>query len=101
MNTIKKNQWNSSNRGGRRPGAGRLKGIANKRTREIANQVMASGQSPLEFMLSVMRNPKNPTEMWMEAAVKAAPFCHARLQAIQHTGSEGEGIQNSIEVVFV
>ncbi len=34
---------------------------------------------PLEFMLQVMRDKTKPEELRLLAAVKAAPFCHARL----------------------
>ncbi len=42
--------------GGARPGAGRKVGSATKKTRELADKVIASGLTPLEFMLSVMRD---------------------------------------------
>lgn len=43
-------------RGGARPGSGRKPGSRNKRTDEQAAAVAASGLTPLEFMLSVMRD---------------------------------------------
>ena len=42
-------------RGGKRPGAGRPAGAATRRTREIADQALAEGISPLEVMLRAMR----------------------------------------------
>ena len=118
LKTIKKNQSNSGNRGGRRTGAGRKLGSANKRTREIADQAMASGKSPLELMLSVMRSPKpkqasgektvlylQRVQIWrqqcFDAAKAAAPYCHPRLQAIEHAGPEGDGVPQNITVKFV
>ena len=87
--------------GGKRPGAGRKKGVQNKVNAALREKVMADGIPPLEFLLSIMRDPNRPTEMRMEAAVKAAPFCHARLQAIQHSRPEGGGIPHSIQIEFV
>ena len=43
--------------------------------------MIASGQTPLEFMLEVMRDEDNEYEARMDAAKSAAPYCHARLQA--------------------
>lgn len=40
--------------GGRRPGAGRKPGTANKRTREIADRAAATGMTPLQVMLENM-----------------------------------------------
>ncbi|MDA1029761.1 MAG: hypothetical protein O3B41_12015 [Bacteroidetes bacterium] len=87
--------------GGKRPGAGRKKGVQNKVNAALRQKVMADGILPLEFILSIMRDSKNPDEMRLEAAVKAAPFCHPRLQAIEHSGPEGDGIPQSIRVEFV
>lgn len=42
-------------RGGKREGAGRKKGALSVRTREIAEQAITEGISPLEVMLSNMR----------------------------------------------
>jgi hypothetical protein len=43
-------------RGGARPGSGRKKGAANKATAEARKAALASGISPLNHMLSVMRD---------------------------------------------
>ena len=50
------NQTKSNGRGGPRKGAGRKPGAATKKTRLIAEEAMAEGITPLEFMLNVMRN---------------------------------------------
>ena len=44
-------------RGGRRPGAGRKKGSATKRTRQVADAAAADGRDPLTYMLSVVSDP--------------------------------------------
>ena len=43
-------------RGGLRQGAGRPKGAATVKTREIADAAIESGLTPLDYLLSVMRN---------------------------------------------
>lgn len=70
-------------RGGARPGAGRPKGAPNKRTVAQAEAVAASGLTPLDFMLSVLRDEQRTREERMDAAKNAAPYCHARLQSIE------------------
>jgi hypothetical protein len=42
-------------RGGKRPGAGRKKGVLNKRTQELAARALAQGVTPLDVMLDNMR----------------------------------------------
>ena len=80
-------------RGGRRPGAGRKPGKQNRRkSYEIVKAAFASGDAmPLEVMLQSMRfhwreweKSADKTDL-KEAgmlAQAAAPYCHARLQAI-------------------
>ena len=90
-------------RGGRRPGAGRKPGSANKQTREIAEKAMAEGITPLDVQLQTMR------ALWAEAnagdtfdvdkamqacgvAKDAAPYIHPRLSSIEAAlGGEGGG----------
>jgi len=75
--------------GGARPGAGRPKGSRNKRTLEQVRAIAASGLTPLEYMLSVVRDETQPQEVRLDAAYKAAPYVHARLAAIDHRSSDG------------
>ena len=72
---------------------GRKRGVPNKRTGELQARIRASGMDPLTFMLAVMRNAKAPLELRFEAARQAAPYCHARLTAIEHTGPAGVAVQ--------
>lgn len=54
---------------------GRPKGSPNRHT--IRDMIERQGQiTPLEFLLSVMSNPKNKLHERMEAAKAAAPFVH-------------------------
>ena len=67
---------------GKKPGSpktgGRRKGSRNKRTRELLEKAEAGGQSAIEFMLEVMRDTKNDTEMRLDAAKAVAPYLHAK-----------------------
>ena len=121
--------------GGKRVGAGRKRGSLTKRTREVAEQAMATGKTPLEVMIDNMRHfqqvaldaeavldgltaaeftgkvtAETPEEQFKEllAQVKktagfrqmahecardAAPFMHARLSTVAHSGADGGPLQ--------
>lgn len=92
----------STGRGGARPGSGRKKGSANKRTREIADRAAEEGITPLEYMLELMRAPSDHEDpkiqavretMRFEAAKAAAPYIHPKLAAIKHTSADGKPLQ--------
>jgi hypothetical protein len=102
---MEKNQAKSKQtpgqRGGARAGAGRKKGAATKRTREIADKAMAEGVTPLEYMLKIMRESSDHVDpkvqvareaMRFEAAKAAAPYIHPRLAAVEHTGADGKDL---------
>ena len=59
---------------------GRKKGSKNKinRVRDLAEAAAKGGTTPLEYMLSVMRDPKAKPSRRDEMARAAAPFLHAR-----------------------
>jgi|SRR5690242_13928451 len=91
--TNTKGDSNMSNRGGRRPGAGRPVGSKNQRTQEIARAAADAGITPIEVMLGAMR------ELWAvgtpeakrdaaEIAKDAAPYIHPRLASIDQTLKE-------------
>jgi hypothetical protein len=69
-------------KGGAMPGAGRPRGSRNKRTLELQERIAATGLTPLDYMLSVLRDETNDVATRLEAAKAAAPFVHARLNAI-------------------
>ncbi|SRR5258708_10899904 len=76
---------------GSQPGehrGGRQKGTPNKKTREFIERIAASGLVPLEYMLSVMRDEKQPQDVRMEMAKAAAPFVHPRLTATKVSGDK-------------
>jgi hypothetical protein len=102
----------ASRNGGIRPGAGRPKGIPNKASQVRQARVEATGVTPLEVMLHNMRTAhaeglaldrklartkdgatrdrlmalrKSARDETFRCAVKAADFCHPRLQSVTHT----------------
>jgi hypothetical protein len=77
---------------GRKTG-GRQKGVPNKATAAKAAEIEASGLTPLDFMLSVLRDERNDLETRFKAAHGAAPYVHPRLSAIDATIDGGLRIE--------
>jgi hypothetical protein len=79
----------NSKRGGPRPGAGRKKGTKNPATiakeavlTEVLTRAIQNETTPLEVMLTIMRDPESPAAMKFEAAKAAAPYVHPRLSQV-------------------
>ena len=68
--------------GGSRPGAGRPKGGANKINDEARKAALEGGISPLEYLLSVLRDEDEQRNVRIDAAKAAAPYIHARLSNV-------------------
>lgn len=94
-------------RGGKRAGAGRKPGAATRRTRAVAERASATGLTPLDVMLDVMRFQHALARSEMEkgeearvnvvaaamsaavaAARDAAPYMHPRLAPVAAQGAE-------------
>jgi hypothetical protein len=68
---------------------GRQKGSQNKATqkrKELAEQLMDAGQTPLEYMLRVMRDEAADEKRRDSMAQAAAPYIHPKLAAVEHSG---------------
>ena len=76
-------------RGGARQGAGRPAMAKNVIDREAREKAHASGQTPLDFLLEVMRDGTSEKHQRIDAAKAAAPYMHARLNAVELSGSVG------------
>jgi hypothetical protein len=72
--------------GGVRPGAGRPKGARNKATAKREAEISASGLTPLDYMLGLLRDASNDPLTRFEAAKAAAPYVHPKLAV---NGTEG------------
>ena len=83
-------------RGERVPGSGRQAGTRNKRTQAVLEKAEEYGISPLDVMLSTMRDAwesagklTDPLEklsakaIAVQAAKEAAPYVHARLASVE------------------
>ncbi|MCC2642034.1 MAG: hypothetical protein K0S45_2447 [Nitrospira sp.] len=73
-------------KGGRRPEAGRKKEIQNKASAAREAAIAASGLTPLEYMLSTMRDIRTPLALRLHMAKAAAPYVHPRLASVEQTG---------------
>ena len=64
----------------------RTKGSLNKRTRAalyaVENGEFGRGDSPIKYLLRVMRDRKKPDELRVEAAKAVAPYLSPRLNSI-------------------
>lgn len=83
--------------GGKRPGAGRKKGIPNRRTVELQEKIASEGITPLDFMLQTMRDEKQPHPVRMAAAAAAAPYVHAKLSSVEVGGPGGGPV--TVEII--
>jgi hypothetical protein len=81
-----------SRHGGPRPNSGRPKGAKGKATiakeavlTEVLSRAIQNETTPLEVMLTIMRDPESPPAMKFEAAKAAAPYVHPRLSQVEST----------------
>lgn len=69
---------------GSKPGerrGGRQKGTPNVKTAQTIAAIAASGETPLDFLLRIMRTTEDETRA-IDAAKAAAPYVHAKLSSI-------------------
>jgi hypothetical protein len=71
-----------SQRGGKRPGAGRRRGSLNRRTRETI-AAAEQGLTPLEYLIKVYLNPRLNVRIRLDAAKAAAPYVHPKLSQFE------------------
>ncbi len=67
---------------------GRQKGTPNKATAAKQAAIAASGLTPLDFMLNVLRDEKQDYEKRMDAAKSAAPYVHPKRAPVDGDGKE-------------
>lgn len=64
----------------------RTKGSLNKRTELNKRKIEAGGDTPLEFLLKVMRDETRNIDTRIDAGKSAAPYIHPRLNATTING---------------
>ncbi len=68
--------------GGNRAGAGRKPGAATKVNQEARAKALEGGESPLDYMLRVMRDIGTDAPRRDDMAKAAAPYVHAKLSSV-------------------
>jgi hypothetical protein len=93
---------------GSKPGerrGGRRRGTPNKKT-SLKDAVLCAAAgpnvSPLNFMLSLMRDPKVPTDLRIEMATAAAPFVYATPKAtfLKRVGRLNVCSRDTVDITF-
>ena len=77
---------------GTKTGGGSRKGIPNKATAAKAEAIAASGLTPLDYLLSVVRDETIERTMRIDASKAAAPYVHPKLANIELSGKDGGAI---------
>lgn len=75
---------------------GRKKGVPNKANAAKAAEIAATGETPLDYQLRVMRDPTVDHDRRDKMAIAAAPYVHPKLANIEHKGEGGGPIQVKI-----
>jgi hypothetical protein len=57
---------------------GRTAGTLNKRTETMLDEIASTGETPLQYMLRIMRDPEAPAARRDAMAVAAAPYVHSK-----------------------
>lgn len=69
-------------RGGKRAGSGRPAGAVTIKTRQVAEQAINNGLTPLDYMLAVLRDLDAEIPRRDDMAKAAAPYVHAKLSSV-------------------
>ena len=75
-------------RGGARPGAGRPRGRRSSKTAQLLSAIEASGTTPLDYLLAVMRDLNQNMCVRLDAAKAAAPYVHPKLATTEIRGDK-------------
>jgi hypothetical protein len=59
--------------------------------------IAASGETPLEYMLRIMRDEAAESTRRDDMAKAAAPYLHPRLSSIEHTG-DNDAFRKAVEM---
>lgn len=80
---------------------GRQKGSPNKSTQERLQSLLAGGETPLEYMLRVMRDQTADWERRDKMAVAAATYLHPKLATTEITGDPDRPLKHDVSIRFV
>ena len=80
---------------------GRRKGTPNKATTAKHAAIVASGDTPLDFMLRLMRDTSIDWSMRADMAKASAPYIHPKLASTEITGNADKPVQHKVTIEFV
>ena len=84
-------------RGGARAGAGRKAGSLGKPKvsveRVLSRATLDPAYSPLAFLLGIMQDEAQPTNLRYQCAVAAAPYMHSKLSSVEVKGDASRPLQ--------
>lgn len=84
---------------GSKPGerrGGRQAGVPNKKNAEKIAAIEASGITPLDFLLDVMRSANHDYAARIDAAKAAAPYVHPRLASVDLGNKDGKAFEHKV-----
>lgn len=76
---------------------GRQKGTPNRASQTRQIEIAASGETPLDYMLRVMRDQTQDHDRRDEMAKAVAPYVHPKLATVEHGGNEDSPIRLVVE----
>lgn len=79
---------------------GRPPGSPNKASVERQAAVAASGETPLDFLLRIMRTSEDEARA-IDAAKAAAPYVHAKLSSVEVGNKDDKPFQNVKRIELV
>jgi hypothetical protein len=91
---------NNSKRGGARQGAGRKKGVVSKArlaVQERAKLAASEAETPLEYMLKILRDPSTDDKRRDAMAIAAAPYVHAKLASVEMKAEVAVSHEDALE----
>jgi hypothetical protein len=71
---------------------GRTAGTLNKRTQAFLEEIEATGETPLDYMIRIMRDPETSPARRDAMAIAAAPYVHSKLAQVDGTAQEKQNI---------
>jgi hypothetical protein len=67
---------------------------------EARKAAAEGGIMPLDYMLGVLRDEGQEAAIRMDAAKAAAPYVHAKLASVEHSGKDGGDIGIVFKTVY-
>lgn len=69
---------------------GRKAGTPNKASAARVAEIAATGETPLDYMIRIMRDPSVDHRRRDQAAAGAAPYIHPKLASVEREGAGGK-----------